>query len=41
MIKSPHLGVLYESRDSDGNLIISYSKLYELLPTKVKLMSKQ
>ena len=41
MIKPPSLGVLDESRESDGNVIISESKLRALLPTQVKIMPNQ
>ena len=41
MIKPPHLGGLYEYKESDVNVIISDSKLRELLTPQVKILSKQ
>ena len=41
IIKPPNLGVLNEAIGSDGNLIISDSKLCELLPPQSKAMPKQ
>ena len=41
MVKSPSLVGLDEDIESDVNVIISDSKLCELLPPQVKLISKQ
>ena len=41
MLKPPSLDVLDEDGDSDGNMIISDSKLRELLPPQVQIMSNQ
>ena len=41
MVKEPSLGGLYEARDSYENMIISDSKLCELLSPQVQLMSYQ
>ena len=40
LLKKPSLGGLYEAIESDENVIISDSKLRELIPPQVQLFSK-
>ena len=40
IVKKPSLGGLYEAIESDENVIISDSKLRELIPPQVQLFSK-